>query len=53
MGANAGQAILATYTIEKNLDKIEEWANRLKAANCGSTLTAAKNATELGKLSLA
>lgn len=52
IGANAGQAILATYTIEKNLDKIEEWANRLKAANCGSTLTAAKNATELGKLSL-
>jgi tetratricopeptide (TPR) repeat protein len=52
LGANAGQAILATYTIEKNLDKIEEWANRLKAANCGSTVTAAKNATELGKLSL-
>ncbi|MCA1663939.1 MAG: tetratricopeptide repeat protein, partial [Myxococcales bacterium] len=48
----AGNAILVTYTIEKNLDKIEEWANRLKAANCGSTLTAQKNAAELGKLSL-
>ena len=52
IGANAGNAILVTYTIEKNLDKIEEWANRLKAANCGSTLTAQKNAAELGKLSL-
>ena len=30
IGANAGNAILVTYTIEKNLDKIEEWANRLQ-----------------------
>ena len=52
IGANAGSAILVTYTIEKNLDKIEEWANRLKAANCGTALTAQKNAAELGKLSL-
>ncbi|HEY2746721.1 MAG TPA: tetratricopeptide repeat protein [Polyangia bacterium] len=52
IGANAGNAILVTYTIEKNLDKIEEWANRLRAANCGTTLTAQKNAAELGKLSL-
>jgi tetratricopeptide (TPR) repeat protein len=52
IGANAGNAILVTFTIEKNLDKIEEWANRLRAANCGSTLTAQKNAAELGKLSL-
>jgi tetratricopeptide (TPR) repeat protein len=52
IGANAGNAILVTYTIEKNLDKIEEWANRLKAANCGSALTAQKQAAELGKLTL-
>ena len=52
IGADAGNAILVSYTIEKNLDKIEEWANRLKAANCGTSLTAAKNAAELGKLSL-
>lgn len=52
IGANAGNAILVTYTIEKNLDKIEEWANKLKAANCGTTATAQKNAAELGKLSL-
>ena len=52
IGANAGNAILVSYTIEKNLDKIEEWANRLRAANCGTTATAAKNAAELGKLSL-
>ena len=30
IGANAGSAILVTYTIEKNLDKIEEWANQLE-----------------------
>jgi tetratricopeptide (TPR) repeat protein len=52
IGANAGNAILVSYTVEKNLDKIEEWANRLKAANCGSTAVAQKNAAELGKLSL-
>ncbi len=52
MGANAGNAILVSYTIEKNLDKIEEWANKLKTANCGSTAVAAKNAGELTKLSL-
>jgi tetratricopeptide (TPR) repeat protein len=52
IGANAGNAILVSYTIEKNLDKIEEWANRLKTANCGSTAVAQKNAAELGKLSL-
>jgi tetratricopeptide (TPR) repeat protein len=52
IGANAGNAIIVSYTIEKNLDKIEEWANRLKAANCGTTLTAQKQAAELGKLSL-
>ncbi len=52
IGANAGNAILVTYTIEKNLDKIEEWANRLRAANCGTALTAQKQAAELGKLSL-
>ncbi len=52
MGANAGNAILVSYTIEKNLDKIEEWANKLKTMNCGSTEVAKKNASELGKLSL-
>ncbi|HEX6837032.1 MAG TPA: tetratricopeptide repeat protein, partial [Polyangia bacterium] len=52
IGANAGNAIIVSYTIEKNLDKIEEWANRLRAANCGTSATAAKNAAELGKLSL-
>lgn len=52
IGANAGNAIIVSYTIEKNLDKIEEWANRLRAANCGTSATAAKTAAELGKLSL-
>jgi tetratricopeptide (TPR) repeat protein len=52
MGYNAGNAILVSYTIEKNLDKIEEWANRLKAANCGSTAVAMKNQADLTKLGL-
>lgn len=52
IGADAGNAILVSYTIEKNLDKIEEWANRLRAANCGTAATAQKNAAELGKLTL-
>ncbi len=50
IGANAGQAILATYIIEKNLDKIEEWGLRLKQAACGSGEVAAKNADEATKL---
>jgi len=33
MGKNAGNAILVSYTIEANLDKIEEWATKMKA--CG------------------
>jgi cellulose synthase operon protein C len=52
MGANAGNAILVSYTIEKNLDKIEEWANRLKTANCGSAAVAMKNQADLTKLGL-
>jgi tetratricopeptide (TPR) repeat protein len=52
MGYNAGNAILVSYTIEKNLDKIEEWANRLRAANCGSAAVALKNQADLQKLGL-
>jgi cellulose synthase operon protein C len=52
MGANAGNAILVSYTIEKNLDKIEEWANRLKTAHCGSAELAAKNDVALKTLGL-
>ena len=52
MGYNAGNAILVSYTIEKNLDKIEEWANRLKAANCGTAAVAMKNQADLTKLGL-
>ena len=35
MAINAGQAILVTYQLEKNLDKMEEWATKLKAGKCG------------------
>ncbi len=31
----AGQAVLVTYQLEKNLDKMEEWATNLKAGKCG------------------
>ncbi|MFI5288790.1 MAG: tetratricopeptide repeat protein [Polyangia bacterium] len=52
VGADAGNAILVSYTIEKNLDKISEWANKLKTMSCGSTEVAQKNAGDLGKLIL-
>jgi tetratricopeptide (TPR) repeat protein len=52
IGGNAGKAIIVSYTIENNLDKLEEWANRLKAANCGSAQMAQATGKELGALSL-
>ncbi len=52
IGANAGNAIIVSYTVENNLDKLEEWANKLKTQSCGSKEIAAKNSSELGKLSL-
>ena len=52
IGANAGNALIVSYTVENNLDKLDEWANKLRGLSCGSTEVAAKNATELGKLSL-
>ena len=35
MAANAGQAILVTFQLEKNMDKMEEWAIKLKSGKCG------------------
>ncbi len=52
IGANAGNAIIVSYTVENNLDKLEEWAGKLKTMACGSKELAAKNTAELGKLSL-
>ena len=52
IGANAGNAIIVSYTVENNLDKLETWANKLKNQGCGSKELAAKNTAELGKLSL-
>ena len=46
MGANAGNAILVTYTIEKNLDKIEEWADALEG---GQLRHGADGAEERGR----
>ena len=52
IGANAGNALIVSYTVDNNLDKLDEWANKLRALSCGSKEVAAKNASELGKLSL-
>ena len=37
MAVNAGQAILVTYQLEKNMDKMEEWAIKLKSGKCGQS----------------
>jgi tetratricopeptide (TPR) repeat protein len=35
MAVTAGQAILVTYQLEKNLDKMQEWATKLSSGKCG------------------
>jgi TolA-binding protein len=51
MAINAGEAILVTYQLEKNLDKMYEWANRIKGGKCGGgTAMASKSAAEAGSL---
>lgn len=52
IGANAGNALIVSYTIENDLEKLGEWAEKLKNLQCGGTAIAAKNAGELNKLSL-
>ena len=51
IGAQAGSAIVAMYTIENNLDKILEWTDRLLKGKCGSAETVAANAGKLKDLS--
>jgi cellulose synthase operon protein C len=51
MAVNAGQAILVTYQLEKNLDKMEEWAGKLKTGKCGGAdASATATAAGAGKL---
>src|SRR3954468_23467253 len=50
MGAQAVDALLASYTIENNLDKIEEWATKQQQLKCGSAELAAKASAESGQL---
>lgn len=52
IGANAGNALLVSYTIEKNLEKIEEWATRLRSLSCGTAEMAQKNEGNLKGLIL-
>lgn len=40
---DAGNAILVSYNIEANLEKLEEWTSRLKERNCGGTSQIAKS----------
>jgi len=35
MATTAGQAVLVTYQLTKNMDKMEEWAIKLKSGKCG------------------
>ena len=44
MAITAGQAILVTYQLEKNLDKMQDWATRLSSGKCGG------KAGEAGKI---
>ena len=39
MAVTAGQAILITYQLEKNMDKMETWAIKLKEGKCGKSKT--------------
>ncbi|MDW8280729.1 MAG: tetratricopeptide repeat protein [Myxococcales bacterium] len=48
---DAGNAILVSYTIENNLERLEEWTTRLKEKKCGSSTLAAAQQGELKKLS--
>ena len=49
---DAGNALLVSFTIESDLDRIEEWTQKIKAKGCGSgTKLAAQQQGELKKLS--
>lgn len=48
---DAGNAILVSYTIENNLEKLEEWTSKLKKLNCGSGAMAEAQQGSLKKLS--
>jgi TolA-binding protein len=51
MAINAYQAIQVTYQLEKNLDKLDEWAKKLTKGKCaGGSELAQKTAKEAGDL---
>jgi tetratricopeptide (TPR) repeat protein len=52
IGANAGNALIVSYTIENDLEKLGEWADKLRNMKCGTAETAQKNVAELTKLGL-
>jgi len=51
MAITAGQAVLVSYKLEKNLDQMEAWATKLNSGKCGGgSGMAVKSAKEAGKL---
>ena len=42
MSINAGQAILVTYQLEKNLDAMQDWATKLSSGKCGGSAAGGK-----------
>ena len=42
----AGKAMLVTYQLEKNLDKMEEWAKNLSSGKCGQQVAGAEQIIE-------
>ena len=49
IGSNAGKAILNSFTLENNLDKVAEFAETLQKKQCGTAATFAEQTQALGK----
>lgn len=50
MALNAGQAVLVTYQLEKNLDEMQAWATKLSSGKCGGDARSGEVATGAQKL---
>jgi len=50
MALNAGQAVLVTFQLEKNLDEMQSWATKLSSGKCGGDARAGDVATGAQKL---
>ncbi|MBK8480850.1 MAG: tetratricopeptide repeat protein [Proteobacteria bacterium] len=50
MALNAGQAVLVTYQLDKNLDEMQSWATKLSSGRCGGDARSGEVATGAQKL---